>query len=40
MMRRPRLARGSDISKGAMLDLIAQDCGRPLSKRCCTHDPA
>ena len=38
-MRRPYLARGSDISDGAMLDLITQDCGRPLSERCCTHGP-
>src|SRR5262245_56753917 len=40
MMRRPHLARGSDISEGAMLDLITQDRGRPLSERCCAHDPA
>jgi hypothetical protein len=40
MMRRPHLARSSDIGEGAMLDLIAQDRGRPLSERCCTHNPA
>ena len=40
MMGRPHLARGSDISESAMLDLIPQDCGRPLSERCCTHGPA
>jgi hypothetical protein len=33
MMRRPHLARGSDISEGAMLDLITQDRGRALSER-------
>jgi hypothetical protein len=32
-MRRPHLARGSDISEGAMLDLITQDRGRALSER-------
>jgi hypothetical protein len=33
MMCRPHLVRGSDISEGAVLDLVTQDRGRAVSER-------